>query len=118
VKESPAFLAFDLGAESGRAVLGRLRAGQIELQEIYRFPNGPVSVDNSLYWDVLRLWSEIKHGLTLAVREAGDSLVSLGVDTCGVDFAPLDANDSLIGNPHNYRDSRTDGMEKLQVIGC
>jgi rhamnulokinase len=110
VKESPAFLAFDLGAESGRAVLGRLRASQIELQEIHRFPNGPVLVGNSLYWDVLRLWSEMKHGLTLAAREAGNSLVSLGVDTWGVDFALLDANDSLIGNPHNYRDSRTDRM--------
>lgn len=125
VKESPTFLAFDLGAESGRAVLGRLSAnpdsrtgqvGKLELQEIHRFPNGPVSIGNSLFWDVLRLWNEMKHGLTLAARQAGDSLVSLGVDTWGVDFALLDANDALLGNPHNYRDRRTEGMVEAACL--
>jgi rhamnulokinase len=110
MKEPPAFLAFDLGAESGRAVLGRLRSGRLELQEIHRFPNAPLQVNGSLHWDVLRLWAEMKHGLALAVREAGDALVSLGVDTWGVDFALLDAADSLLGNPFHYRDRRTEGM--------
>jgi sugar (pentulose or hexulose) kinase len=110
MKPSPAFLAFDLGAESGRAILGRLRNDRIELQEIHRFSNGPVCVGDSLYWDVLRLWGEMKHGLALAAREAGDELVSLGVDTWGVDFGLLDKEDNLIGNPFHYRDRRTDGM--------
>lgn len=110
MKEPPAFLAFDLGAESGRAVLGRLDTGQLRLQEIHRFPNGPFQEGNSLHWNVSHLWTEIKHGLSLATREAGDMLVSLGVDTWGVDFALLDATDSLLGNPFNYRDCRTEGM--------
>jgi len=110
MKTCLAYLAFDLGAESGRAVLGRLRNDRIELQEIYRFSNGPVRVGDSLYWDVLRLWNEMTRGLSLAVREVGHSLVSLGVDTWGVDFGLLDIHDRLIGNPFHYRDRRTEGM--------
>lgn len=119
MEKTQSFLAIDLGAESGRVVLGRLRgspgsrmgrAGKLELQEIHRFPNRPVQVGNSLYWDVLRLWDEMKHGLALAAKEAGRTLVSLGVDTWGVDFALLDVNDALLGNPHCYRDRRTEGM--------
>jgi sugar (pentulose or hexulose) kinase len=110
MKASPAFLAFDLGAESGRVVLGRLLNGHFELQEIHRFPNGPICIGNSLHWNVLRLWGEMKHGLALAVREAGDALVSIGVDTWGVDFGLLDSDDHLIGNPFHYRDSRTNGI--------
>ena len=114
MKTAPAFLAFDLGAESGRAVLGRLRNDWIELQEIHRFPNGPVQIGDSLHWDVLRLWQEIEHGLALAIRGAGDSLISLGVDTWGVDFGLLDVHDHLIGNPFHYRDHRTEGiLEKI-----
>jgi rhamnulokinase len=109
-EESSAYLAFDLGAESGRAVLGRLSAGKLELQEIHRFPNRPVQVGDFLYWDVLHLWDEMQRGLTLAAKETGGALVSLGVDTWGVDFALLDANDALLGNPHCYRDCRTEGM--------
>ena len=110
MKASPAFLAFDLGAESGRAVLGRLIRDRIELQEIHRFHNGPLQVGDSLHWDVNRLWKEMKHGLVLAASEAGDSLVSLGVDAWGVDFGLLDIDDHLTGNPFHYRDRRTDGM--------
>jgi len=114
VNAAPAFLAFDLGAESGRAVLGRLRNDRIELQEIHRFPNEPVQVGDSLHWDVLRLWKEMEHGLALAARDAGDSLISLGVDTWGVDFGLLDIHDHLIGNPFHYRDHRTEGiLEKI-----
>lgn len=110
MKNAPAFLAFDLGAESGRAILGRLRNDRIELQEIHRFPNGPVCIGDSLHWDVLRLWAEMKHALALASHAAGDSLISLGVDTWGVDFGLLDIHDNLIGNPFHYRDHRTDGI--------
>jgi sugar (pentulose or hexulose) kinase len=110
VKAAPAFLAFDLGAESGRTVLGRIRNDRIELQEIHRFPNRPVQIGDSLHWDVLRLWGEMEHGLALAAREAEDSLVSLGVDTWGVDFGLLDIHDHLISNPFHYRDRRTEGI--------
>lgn len=105
-----AYLAFDLGAESGRAVLGWLADDELRLEEVHRFANGPVRVGDSLHWDVLRLWSEMQHGLALAAAKAGDRLVSLGVDTWGVDFGLLAADDSLLGNPHHYRDPRTDGM--------
>jgi rhamnulokinase len=112
------FLAFDLGAESGRAVVGHLRDDRLRLKEIHRFPNGPVQVLDSLHWDVLRLWSEIKHGLALAAQAYGDDLVSVGLDTWGVDFGLLAADDSLLGNPYHYRDSRTDGMleEAFRVV--
>ncbi len=104
------FLAFDLGAESGRAVLGCFDGEKLSLSEVYRFPNGPVRVLGSLYWDVLHLWSEIKHGLRLCARQGKVELVGIGVDTWGVDFALLGADDSLLGNPHHYRDPRTEGM--------
>lgn len=107
------FLAFDLGAESGRAVLGRIQDGRFELEEVHRFPNGPVRVGDSLHWDILRLWQEMQRGLALAAKQAGGSLVSLGVDTWGVDFGLLAANDELLGNPYHYRDRRTDGMMEL-----
>lgn len=107
---SPAYLAFDLGAESGRAVLGRLAGDRLELQEIHRFPNVPVQLAGSLQWDVQSLWTEMKHALSLAAREAGGALVSLGVDTWGVDFGLLDQTGSLLGNPIHYRDPRTEGM--------
>jgi rhamnulokinase len=104
------FLAFDLGAESGRAVLGHLEDGRLRLEEVHRFPNGPVQVLDRLHWDVLRLWSEIKHGLELAAHACGPRLAGLGVDTWGVDFGLLAADDTLLGNPYHYRDRATDGM--------
>ncbi len=111
---SPAWLAFDLGAESGRVALGRLEADRLLLKEIHRFPNRPVQLGDCLHWDVLSLWEEMKHGLVLAAREAGDALWSLGVDTWGVDFGLLDAQNQLLGNPFHYRDRRTEGiLEKV-----
>jgi rhamnulokinase len=104
------FLAFDLGAESGRAVVGHLDAEALRLEEMHRFPNGPVRVSDSLHWDVLRLWSEVKQGLGLAIQEHGRDLLSVGLDTWGVDFGLLAADDTLLGNPHHYRDARTDSM--------
>jgi rhamnulokinase len=109
----PTFLALDLGAESGRAVIGQLRAGLLSLKEIHRFANGPVRIGNSLHWDVLRLWSEVLTGLGLATQEVGGSLVGLGLDTWGVDFGLLASDDTLLGNPYHYRDSRTNGMMEL-----
>jgi rhamnulokinase len=111
-------LAFDLGAESGRAVVGHLDHGRLKLEEIHRFANGPVRVLDSLHWDVLRLWGEIQHGLGLAASAYGDQLRSVGVDTWGVDFGLLSADGTLLGNPFHYRDSRTDGMmeEAFQIV--
>jgi rhamnulokinase len=104
------FLAFDLGAESGRAVVGHLDDGRLRLEELHRFANGPVQVLDRLHWDVLRLWTEIKHGLALAGKAYGDTLASIGLDTWGVDFGLLAADDTLLGNPLHYRDRCTDGM--------
>ena len=103
------FLAIDLGAESGRAILGRLD-DHLTLEEIHRFSNGPVRVGRQIHWDVLRLWTEIQNGLRIAAESAGDSLAGMGLDTWGVDYGLLDASDQLIGNPFHYRDARTDGM--------
>ncbi|HET6440505.1 MAG TPA: rhamnulokinase family protein [Anaeromyxobacter sp.] len=103
------YAAVDLGAESGRVVLGKVEDGRVELKELHRFRNGPVRVGGHMHWDVLRLWEEILTGLAAAVREDG-RLSSIGVDTWGVDYGLLDRNGALLGNPHHYRDHRTDGM--------
>jgi rhamnulokinase len=104
---SDAFLAFDLGAESGRAIAGRLRGGVLALDEIRRFPNGPIRQNGSLYWDVLRLWSEI----TQALQAASDiRLASVGVDGWGVDYALIGERGNLLENPYHYRDLRNEGM--------
>lgn len=104
------FAAVDLGAESGRVILGQLDDNKLNLKEIHRFTNGGVRIGGSLHWDVLRLWDEIKNGLQLAVQESAGSLSSIGLDTWGVDFGLLAADDTLLGNPFHYRDSRTEGM--------
>ena len=109
MNETQSFLAFDLGAESGRGVLGRFDGERIELEELHRFPNGGVRVLDSLHWDALRLWSEMKNALSLCARRRED-LKGIGVDTWGVDFALVGEDNSLLGLPYHYRDSRTDGM--------
>jgi rhamnulokinase len=107
--EAQSFLAFDLGAESGRGVLGRFDGERIELEELHRFPNGGVRVLDSLHWDVLRLWSEMKNALSVCARRRED-LKGIGIDTWGVDFALIGKDNSLLGLPYHYRDSQTDGM--------
>lgn len=109
-RENLVFLAVDLGAESGRVVAGTFDGERIALEEVHRFPNGPVDVMGHLHWDVLRLWSDIKVGLAKAAQRYGNRIAGIGLDTWGVDFGLLDANDELLGNPYHYRDSRTDGM--------
>ena len=104
------YLAIDLGAESGRVILGKLDSGSLQLEEIHRFANGPVMTPDGIHWDVLRLWSEIKTGIGLAVRKHGGQFSGIGLDTWGVDFGLLDKNGVLLGNPYHYRDSRNDGM--------
>jgi rhamnulokinase len=102
------YLALDLGAESGRAILGAIENGKLALIETHRFANGPVQLPDGLHWDVLRLWSDIQSGIAASVAQA--SLASLALDTWGVDFALLDKSGALLGNPHHYRDTRTDGI--------
>ncbi len=104
------YLAFDLGAESGRAILGTLDGGRLTLEELHRFANTPVRALSALYWDTLRLWHEIQHGLAIAGRERRLTLAGIGVDTWGVDFALLGADGALVDNPRHYRDARTNGM--------
>lgn len=105
----PVLVAFDLGAESGRGVAGLLDGGKLKLEEVRRFPNGPVRISDSLHWDVLRLWEEIKNTLQLCAKKYED-LTSIGIDTWGVDFGLLGRGDVLLSNPYHYRDKRTDGM--------
>jgi rhamnulokinase len=103
------FLALDLGAESGRAILSCFDGQRLQLSEIHRFPNGPVRLPDGLHWDILRLWSEVKQGIALAIRNK-ESLASIGIDTWAVDYGLLDRSGALLSNPYHYRDSRTDGM--------
>lgn len=104
------YAAVDLGAESGRVMLGKFDGEHLQLEEVHRFSNGGVRVGNHLYWDFLRLWTEVKDGLARAGTLSRDGLDSIGLDTWGVDFGLLDAKDNLIGNPYHYRDGRTNGM--------
>ena len=104
------FLAIDLGAESGRAILATLDNQQLSLTDIHRFSNGPVRLPDGLHWDILRLWSEIKTALHIATHKHHVQLDGIGIDTWGVDYGLLDRTGALIGNPYHYRDSRTDGL--------
>jgi rhamnulokinase len=107
--QSKNYLAFDLGASSGRAVIGRFNGSTIDLEEIHRFPNGAVELPGGLYWDAVSLYAEILTGLRKAGSTSG-GITSTGLDTWGVDFALLDASGELIGTPHCYRDPRVDGL--------
>jgi rhamnulokinase len=103
-------LAVDLGAESGRVMAVHYDGQNIDLEELHRFPNGPVNIHGTLYWDFFRLWSEMQAGIELG-RTCQPA--SIGVDTWGVDFALLDKQGALISNPVHYRDERTEGMLKV-----
>jgi rhamnulokinase len=100
--------AVDLGAESGRVVVGTFDGGRLAIEDVHRFPNVPVTVAGTLHWDVLRLFGDIVTGL----RKAGSAgpIASVGVDTWGVDFGLLDGRGRLLANPVHYRDTRTDGI--------
>lgn len=101
-------LAFDFGASSGRAIIGCFDGDKITLEEVHRFSNDPVSVGGTVYWDVLRLFYEIKQGIIKA-RIAG-GFDSIGIDTWGVDFGLIDSEGKLMENPVHYRDARTAGL--------
>lgn len=108
MKKTYRLLSFDFGASSGRAVLGTFDGETLDLQEIHRFQNDPVAVNGTMYWDVLRLFFEVKQAL---IKSKGyGALDGIGVDTWGVDFGLLDADGRLLENPVHYRDARTAGM--------
>jgi rhamnulokinase len=103
-------LAIDLGAESGRAVLGRFDGQRVDMREVYRFPNDPVSLPNGIYWDILSIYRHILAGLSAAGAESGGMIDSLGIDSWAVDFSLLDDSGALLENPRHYRDPRNEGM--------
>lgn len=102
-------LAYDLGAGSGRAILGHLNDRGMETREIHRFKNEPVKVGERMHWDILRLHHEVLQGLTL-VKQHGEVPESLGIDSWGVDFGLLGSGGELLGNPYHYRDIQFNGM--------
>jgi len=111
------YLAFDLGAESGRAILGRFNSGLLSLQEIGRFRNDPLISNGELHWDVPRLWHEMRSILSSIGTRGVKHLDGIGVDSWGVDYALLGENGALLENPFHYRDSRTRGvMERALKI--
>ena len=104
------YLAIDIGASSGRHILGSYENGKIELEEVHRFWNGMDNVDGTLCWDTDRLWNEILTGMKKC-KEMGKIPSTVGVDTWGVDFVLLDKDENIVGQTVGYRDSRTDGMD-------
>jgi rhamnulokinase len=105
-----AFAAVDLGASSGRVMVGRLGRGTLELTEAHRFTNRPVRAGATLHWDVLALYAGVLDGLRAAGEAAGGRLESVGIDSWAVDHGLLDADGRLLGNPVHYRDARTEGV--------
>jgi len=111
-------LAYDLGATSGRALIGRLTDRKLEVEEIHRFPNDPVRIGSRLHWDILRLFHEVRQGLINAKNSVSGGIRSLAIDSWGVDVGFLDAHGELLGNPYHYRDHHTDGImeEAFRVV--
>ena len=95
-------LAFDFGASSGRAILGSLKDGKIEMQEIHRFSNDPVTINGTMYWDTLRQFYEIKQGIVKSKKYG--KVASMGIDTWGVDFGLIDEHGALLESAVHYRD--------------
>ncbi len=107
------YLAIDMGASSGRHILGRFDGSRIALEEVYRFENGTCDLGGSLYWNLPGLWHHVQAGLRAAKERSSSPICSVGVDTWGVDYALLGRGDVLLGNPYAYRDPRTnDAMER------
>lgn len=107
---SQVFLAADLGASSGRVLAGLFDGAKLALEEVYRFDNGGVPAAGRMQWDLLNQWQHVLRGLRAAGKVYDGRVVSVGVDTWGVDFGLLGRNDELLGNPYHYRDRRTVGI--------
>ena len=102
-------LAIDLGASSGRGIVGAFDGQKLSLKENHRFSNDPVILGGRMYWDILRIFHEIKQSIAKTVLD-GDAIRSIGIDTWGVDYALLDASGRMLANPYHYRDARTEGV--------
>ncbi len=112
-KSSKVYLGFDLGASSGRAILGFLDKGKLRIEELHRFTNGPVQMGQTLYWDFLYLWSNMLESLRMCARRGYTRLGGIGIDTWGVDFGLIGRDGRLLSNPVHYRDDRTAGVEEI-----
>ena len=108
--EDADYIAFDFGASSARALAGKLD-NKLEFKEIYRFKTGPTQVLDSMHWDILRFYDEVKKALK--VQSKVSSFKSVGFDSWGVDFVLINSMGELVGNPFHYRDHRTDGVIEL-----
>jgi sugar (pentulose or hexulose) kinase len=104
------YLAVDLGAESGRVMIGTIQNDKLTLRQAHRFSNGPVEENGSLKWDFAKLMGEIKTGLKMAIADCAGDVAGIGVDSWGVDFGLLGKDGKLLEKPYHYRDSRTNGM--------
>ncbi len=117
MKAEKYYLSIDLGASSGRAMLGIFNGGTLRLQEVHRFENGPTELEDGLHWDADHIFREIRRGIKAGFDRSDGKLESLGVDTWGVDYGLLNTEGKLLHLPYNYRDSRTDGVpEKVYKI--
>ena len=113
-KEGVNLLAFDIGASSGRAILGKLKNEKLEIEIIHRFPNEAIKIDDSDYWNIFTLYNELKKGIKKCVHKDILNLKGIGIDTWGTDFVLLDETNELIGIPHTYRDKRTESsLDKI-----
>lgn len=102
-------LAIDLGASSGRGIVGSFDGQKLSIKEIHRFSNDPVILCGRMYWDILRIFHEIKQAIRKTVLD-GEAIQSIGIDTWGVDYALLDKHGKMLANPYHYRDARTEGI--------
>jgi sugar (pentulose or hexulose) kinase len=110
MQQAKQYIAVDLGAESGRVMLGTVGDNKLGLQEVYRFANGPIKEGASLRWDFDKLLSEVKTGITRAIKRSDGEVSGIGIDSWGVDYGLLGQDGRLLENPYHYRDNRTDGM--------
>jgi rhamnulokinase len=102
------FIAFDIGATSGRAILASLNDKKVELKELYRFPNKMIQINGRLYWDIYAMYEALKEGLRAGARERVP-IHAIGIDAWGVDFAYIGGDDTILGLPRSYRDPYTEG---------
>ncbi|MFO7776197.1 MAG: rhamnulokinase family protein [Candidatus Hydrogenedentota bacterium] len=111
------YLAIDLGAESGRAMVGSLDHGKLTVEELHRFPNGPIRILDTLYWDLPFIYSNVVESLRLYAQKHGPSVNGIGIDSWAVDHGLLDKDGDLLMNPVCYRDKRTEGMvEEIDAV--
>ncbi|CAI8315311.1 MAG: Rhamnulokinase [Opitutia bacterium UBA7350] len=117
MSQKKVYLAVDLGAGSGRVLAGEFDGRRIELHEINRFENVPVQLPSGWHWNITELYQNILEGLKLAAENYGDAVISLGIDTWGVDYGLFDKDGRMLGLPYQYRDSRTDGIMETVFKG-